>query len=363
MTGRTIQNMKPLRGIRLTVNTAVLRQNIQILRRAYADYTYYMAVVKADAYGHGLDRRVTAAMIEGGADYLVVCYLEEAKAVRRNHPDIPILMLNPPTAEELPLCLDQAIDVTVDGAELAEAIAAGAYKGLRAHIKLDTGLGRYGVRSKADFNRVYGLLAASDAVVQGLYTHLTSETDLAAMQRQVELFSEMTADVDLSSIPIIHIPSGEAMLSLPRPDFVNGARVGSVSYGMIDRPELGLHSAFTVSTEVLSVRRVKKGETIGYCGSYTAPEDGFAAMLPIGYAIGFLRGWRNHTVFIGGVEEPLIGGIFMCQCYAACPPGTRPGEEVILFRDFAHIAALATATGTIPEEILLALKPCEVLYI
>ena len=331
--------MKPLRGIRLTVDTAALRRNIRTLRQKYAGYKYYMAVVKADAYGHGLDRRVTAAMIEGGADYLVVCYLEEAETVRRNHPDIPILMLNPPAEEELPICLARGIDVTVDRVDLAQSIAAGSYDGLRVHIKLDTGLGRYGARSKEEFDRIYSILSASGAEIQGLYTHLTSETDVAAMQQQVDRFSKMTAGADLARIPIIHIPSGEAMLSLPRPDFVNGARVGSVSYGMIDRPELGLHSAFTVSTEVLSVRSLKQGETIGYCGSYTAPADGFVAMLPVGYGVGFLRGFRNHTVFIGGVEEPLVGGIFMCQCYTLCPPGTQPGEEVILFRDFAHIAA------------------------
>lgn len=355
--------MKPLRGIRLTVDTTALQRNIRILRQQYADYAYYMAVVKADAYGHGMDRRVTAAMIEGGANYLVVCYLEEAETVRRNHPDIPILMLNPPAVEELPLCIDKNIDITVDRAELAEAIAARSCTGLRTHIKLDTGLGRYGVRSKEAFDRVYGLLSASDATIQGLYTHLTSETDIPAMQRQIGLFSSMTADIDLSAIPIVHIPSGEAMLSLPRPAFVNGARVGSVSYGMIDRPELGLHSAFTVSTEVLSVRPLHKGETLGYCGNYVAQEDGLAAMIPVGYGTGFLRSWRNHSVFIGGEKEPLIGGIFMCQCYAACPPGTGPGDEVILFRDFSHMAELAAATGTIPEEILLTLRPCEVRYI
>lgn len=356
--------MEPLKGIRITVDTGAIEYNVASLKKKYPSYDYFMAVVKGNAYGHGLCREVVSAIIKGGAEYLCVCYLEEALKIRRDFgfKDIPVLCLNPASANEAEICKKHNIAVTVAGRRCAEAISAADNSGLKVHIKIDSGLGRFGLTGREQFKKVCSTLKSSGAEIEGIYTHLVSEGDVALMQKQIDIFREIISGIDISEVPIIHVPSGEAMTLLPPSDFINGTRVGSAVYGLIG-DGVPVRSAMRVTTDVLSVRRVRKGDLMGYCNNYVAPEDGYAAFIPVGYSNGFLRSYgRHHSVIINGRRQKMIGGIYMCQCCVSCDEHTKPGNEVVLFEDFDHFYELAAAVGTIPEEIILALRPAEIIY-
>lgn len=356
--------MEPSRGIKITIDTGVVRENIAHLKRKYTGYEYYMAVVKANAYGHGMDRRLIQSMIDGGADYLVVCYMDDAVRLRADFPDFPILVLSPAEDADILLANEHGITITADSLESAERIARQAAAGLRVHIKVDTGLHRFGVESRDELTAMYRTLAASAARVEGIYTHLVSEEDVALMDEQIERFFGLCADIPLDKIPIVHIPSGEALTVLPKVEkyaAINGTRMGSVIYGMIDE-SVGVKSAFRATTRVIALREVKAGESIGYQGCYTAERDERLAMLPIGYEMGFLRGYKRHFVYAGDLPCPVVGSVFMCQTYVRVDDSVQVGDSVEVLRDFAHICTLSDKMGTIPEEIILALKPTVVEY-
>lgn len=352
--------MRPLRGIRFVIDTKIIQNNIQNLRARYSGYDYFMAVVKGQAYGHGLNPQLISAMIDGGADYLVLSYLDEALSVRRQFPEIPILCLTPVSVADIPVCIQNRIDITLANPEFSGEIRHLSCQGLHVHIKLDTGLGRFGLRTEQELLDAMDAVKSCGAEVTGLYTHLVSEEDTDRMLEQIGVFQELTRKIDLSKIPIVHIPNGEAMTHLPKIDFINGVRAGSICYGLMDAA--GVKSALSVETEVLFTREFHQGESVGYGGKYTAGQDETLAMLPVGYSDGFFRRYAGHRVFIDGAEYPLVGGVFMCQCYMRCPSDTKPGGKVVLFRDFAHLSRLAHEIGALPEEILLAMKPSEINY-
>lgn len=356
--------MNPSRGIKVTVDTKVIKNNIIHLKNKYSGYKYYMAVVKANAYAHGLDKRLIGSIIEGGADYLVTCYMDDALSLRRDFPDFPILVLNPAEKCDILLAQENNITITCDSLAGARLIADNLSAEVKVHIKVDTGLHRFGVSERGELCEMYAALESSKARVEGIYTHLISEEDVALMDEQINLFFDLTRDIPLDKIPIIHIPSGEAMTVLPegaRYERINGVRMGSVIYGMIDG-SVGVKSAYTATARIIGKRSVKAGESIGYQGCYTAGQDETLAMLPIGYEMGFLRSYKKHFVYVAGKMAPVVGSVFMCQTYIRVDDGVQVGESVEVFRDFDHVAALAKAIGTIPEEILLALKPTEVVY-
>lgn len=356
--------MEPARGIKITIDTGAVRDNIAHLKQKYTGYKYYMAVVKANAYGHGLDARLTSKIIEGGADYLVVCWMDDALKLRQMHPDFPILVLNPAEEADILSANEHNITITADSVDSAERIAALAQPGLKVHIKVDTGLHRFGVMDRDELNEMYRVLSDSKAEIEGIYTHLVSEEDVDLMDGQIDLFFDLCADIPLSDIPIVHIPSGEALTVLPKKEKyapINGTRMGSVIYGMIDE-SVGVKDAFTATARITLKRYVKKGETIGYQGCYTAERDEILGMLPIGYEMGFLRGYKQHFVYAQDTPCPVVGSVFMCQTYVRIPDSVQVGESVEIFRDFAHICSLSKKMNTIPEEILLALKPTMVEY-
>ncbi len=355
--------MEPSRGIKVTIDTETVKQNMTHLRNRYPGYDYYMAVVKANAYGHGLDSRLIAKIIEGGADYLVVCYMDDALRLRESFPDFPLLVLSPIAPEDIPAAAQLNITVTADSPAAARAIAD-ADVCMKVHLKVDTGLHRFGMDNAADIGEAFRILDHSKAEIEGIYTHLISEEDVALMDQQITQFFDLTAALPMERIPIVHIPSGEALTVLPKVDYprINGTRMGSVIYGMI-APEIGVKSAYRATAKVVGKRYVKRGESIGYQGCYTASEDEILAMLPIGYEMGFLRGWKSHAVYAGDTLCPIVGSVFMCQTYIRIPDHVQVGDSVEVFRDFEHVCSLSNAVHTIPEEILLALKPTVFEYI
>ena len=184
------------KGIRFIVDTKKIADNICHLKTKYSGYNCYMAVLKGNAYGHGLSQQVVDAVKNGGADYLVACYLDDALKIRNFAPNMPVLCLNPAESAEFDICRKNNIAVAVANTKEAD------YSGLKVHIKLDTGLGRYGLRDRESVKKTYDMLCAAGAQIEGIFTHLVSEDDIESMNKQLDIFLDMTADIDISKIPI-----------------------------------------------------------------------------------------------------------------------------------------------------------------
>jgi alanine racemase len=313
------------------------------------------AVVKADAYGHGATRVAEAARA-GGAGWLAVAAAGEAAELREAGIGGPILVMGAVTREELDLAIRVDADVVAWTAEVAE-------RAPRAHVKLDTGMGRLGTRDRAEALR----LTASPTVV-GLMTHFATadEPDDGYFEVQLDAFRAFVDEVGRDDL-IVHAANSAAALREPgaRLDMV---RCGIAVYGMDpfhdDPASHGLEPALSLESWVGAVRRFEPGESAGYGRRWTAPEPTWVATVPIGYGDGWRRGLTNDCdVLIRGRRHPLVGTISMDNVTVALGADTdvRVGDPVVLIGAQGDERILAEEVagrlGTINYEITCGLLP------
>jgi len=281
------------------------------------------AVVKADAYGHGL--AVADAALAGGAEWLAVAAADEALALRHRGVEVPILVMGALTRSELVVAVDADADVVAWTDELAEQAP-------RVHVKLDTGMGRLGTKDRELALR----LAQRDNVV-GLMTHFATADDPSddLFGAQLEAFREFVGAVGRDDL-IAHAANSAAALREPGSHF-DLVRCGVALYGMdpfgTDPAAHGLEPALSLSSWVAAVRRFEAGDSAGYGRRWTAQEPTWVATVPIGYGDGWRRALTNNCdVLIGGRRHPLAGTVSMDNVTVALGPETdvRVGDEVVL---------------------------------
>ena len=349
------------------IDLGAIRANVAHLR-AVVGTPHLMAVVKANAYGHGA-LPVARAALAAGADWLGVADVSEALQLRTGGIDSPILAwLHDPDVDFAP-AIGQDIDLGVSSErQLRQAADAAASLGRAAsvQIKLETGLNRNGV-AEADWAEVFALAAGYERAgllrVRGLFSHLSnaSPADDAEAIVRFERGVRLAADAGLSP-SLIHLASTAAALRLPAARF-NMVRIGIGLYGLSpfedqSSHELGLIPAMTLRGRVAAVRRVAAGAGVSYDYLWRAPEDGNLALVPLGYADGVPRQASGAaSVRIGASTHPIVGRIAMDQFVVDVGQGdVAVGDTVVLFGDPATGAPSATdwadAAGTINYEIV-----------
>ena len=312
------------------------------------------AVVKADAYGHGL--AVAGAALAGGAEWLAVAAADEALALRHRGVEVPILVMGALTRSELVVAVDADADVVAWTDELAEQAP-------RVHVKLDTGMGRLGTKDRELALR----LAQRDNVV-GLMTHFATADDPSddLFGAQLEAFREFVGAVGRDDL-IAHAANSAAALREPGSHF-DLVRCGVALYGMdpfgTDPAAHGLEPALSLSSWVAAVRRFEAGDSAGYGRRWTAQEPTWVATVPIGYGDGWRRALTNNCdVLIGGRRHPLAGTVSMDNVTVALGPETdvRVGDEVVLIGAQGEERILAEEVArrldTINYEVTRALTP------
>ena len=360
------------------IDNHILTDNIKEIISKYNDYKYYFGVVKGNAYGHGM--YVVNALIKGGVNYLAVSSLEEAIQVRKYNHDIPILCLEPIDLSYIAEILKNNVTITIESIDyMKELLSKKITNRLNVHLKLDTGMNRIGLSNSEDIKTCLNLANENkNIILEGIYTHLaTSGINDIYYDMQISKFKELTKDIDLNKIPIIHIGRSMTLVNHPKLPFVNGIRLGICMYGFsnsIPTPtglrkirrnlrlkklhisnailtnDLKLKTAFSLYTEVMSVRKVPKGSFVGYGAKYIASEDTYVATLPIGYYDGIKEGMK--CVSINNKKYPIIGEICMDMIMVKVDDTIKVHDKVEIFGNNITIKEVANNTATNAYHIL-----------
>ena len=363
---------RPLRyrGTYIQVDLSAIADNTRALRAAVAPVPHMMAVVKANAYGHGLVP-VAQTALQNGADWLGVAIPEEGQLLREAGVTAPILVLGAVNAAEAEACARYDLTAAVFDAErvrLLEAAAQKQGKTVSVHLKCDTGMGRIGVRNAEEAKAVLSALENAPHVrLTGAFTHFANadgETEDYSLQ-QIAAFEAL-----LPLLPpglLIHAAASAASLRYPQARY-GMVRQGISLYGCAPVPQAPpLRPALSWHTEISYVKALPAGACVSYGCAWRAERETRVATLPVGYGDGYHRAMSGKAqVLIGGVRCPVIGRICMDQIMADVTK--VPEKEIFLGADCVLLGRqgreritaeeMAQWAGTIPYEVLLAPTAC-----
>ncbi len=310
----------PLRPAWVEIDLARLRNNLRLIRRDLARHVRLLAVVKDEAYGHGaLDAARIA--LEEGAWGLGLSTLEEAMTLRKAGITAPLLLLGERQEAELPLCVEHDLTVCINGLHTVRPlarIAAAHDKRVPVHLKIHTGMSRFGVRWDEALPLIEQILAEKLLLLEGVMTHFaqSDETDKTFANLQFARFSEVLRAMEQRkiSVKLRHTCNSGGFLDLPHAH-LDMVRVGILMYGVfpssVCRRIPGIKPVMSVKARIAAIQKLKPGEVIGYGMRYTAPSGRRIAVLPIGYGDGFPRVRNQGAALIHGRRAPLIGGVAM----------------------------------------------------
>lgn len=351
-------NNFPPRPAWTEIDLGKLRRNLQLVRGDLPGHVRLMAVVKDEAYGHGaLD--VARVAVEEGAWGFALSTLEEAMALRDGGIVAPLLLLGERRESELEWCVAHDLTVCVNephNVRTLARLAADFGKTVPVHVKIHTGMSRYGVRWDEALPLIETILAEKSLRLEGVMTHFaqSDETDKSFANLQFARFNEvLTALAQRQiSVPLRHACNSGGFLDLP-PAHLDMVRVGILLYGVfpsqVCRQIPGIEPVMSVKARIAAFQRLKPGEVVGYGMRYTARTERRLAVLPIGYGDGFPRVRNEGGALIHGQRAPLVGGIAMdalmvdvtdipqARMWDEAVIMGRQGSEEITVRDIAKL--------------------------
>lgn len=352
------------RPTQATIDLAALRYNYQLASRL-AGSAQVLAVVKANAYGHGAVK-VTNALAAEGAKLFGVASPEEGMELREAGIASTILVLGGPFgASGDQLAQYQLTPVLYELAQL-EAIAAQLTQPLSVQVKVDTGMTRLGVSPAALPVFLRGLAKKSKLTLTGILTHLASadQSSLGQTQTQYETFASCEEVVrrETKDIPIFHIANSAALLEGKVGD-CQWVRPGLMLYGASPNPRFKaakeLKPVMNFTSEIVSIKKVPAGTAVSYGATWVAARESRIAILPVGYADGYLRSLSNKgKVLINGKEAPVVGRVCMDLTMIDVTdfPELDLGTLVTLWGPEHRVEKVAEQAGTISYELLCALS-------
>jgi alanine racemase len=317
----------------LAIDLGALRRNCATLLRAL-DGAELWAVVKANAYGHGASD-VAGAALNAGATALCVATVPEALALRRDHPSARIIVMGPATSREIGQARDAQLELVVSGDDIPP--------GVRVHVKLDTGMGRWGLTE---------LTSSPSLEVVGLMSHLaTADSDSTYTEWQIERFRNATAAY---SHLTRHIANSAAALRYPNARF-DAARCGIALYGISpfgsDPVADGLEPVLAWTSHLALVKLLRAGESTGYGREFVAERDTWIGIVPVGYADGFRRDMSGTQVRVAGELRRVVGRVSMDALAVELEAMLPVATPVVLVGLGVHIEEHARVAGTIGYEI------------
>ncbi|HZJ76854.1 MAG TPA: alanine racemase, partial [Oscillospiraceae bacterium] len=331
------------------------------------------AVVKADAYGHGVVE-VSEVLLKNGVDRLAVSTLEEAIQLRNNgYTSTTIMVLGYTPEEHGDAIIDNNIIQTVytyNQALYFSNLAKEKHKGAIIHLKLDTGMSRLGFQSNIQsLNDIKKILELPNLNVEGIFTHLATagEENKDYTYRQFNMFMDFVEQLENEgySIPIKHVSNSAAIIDLPEMN-LDMVRPGIIFYGLypsddVDKERIKLKQAMELKAGVSHVKVLPRGYGISYGSKYITSGNEKIITIPIGYADGYTRGlFGKAEVIVCGKRIPIVGDICMDQCMAdATGLNVKIGDEVVLYssdgKSGITIDDIAKKIGTINYEVICML--------
>ncbi|MCI0609355.1 MAG: alanine racemase, partial [Anaerolineae bacterium] len=354
-----IVNQK-MRPTSLEVNLPQLRKNIEAIR-AHVTPAKVMAMVKANAYGHGVDG--VAPFIEPIVDYFGVAILEEGIYLRELGITKPILVAGGTLPEQIPEFIVHDLILTVSSPDLlasVDAAAESAKKKLIAHLKIDTGMERIGVHYYEAESFLEQSLKCRNIEIEGIYTHLANseERDLIHARLQLERFQNVLRFYEKRSLPtpIRHIANSGAVLQFPE-SHLDMVRPGLMLYGVYPvgvSHTVEIEPALIWRSRVAYSKITRPGYPVSYGSLWQAEAETRIVTIPCGYADGYFRRMTNQAqVIVNGKKYPQVGRICMDQFMVNVGADiAEVGDEVVLLGEGITAYDLAEWTGTNEYEVL-----------
>ncbi|MBT6600596.1 MAG: alanine racemase [Nitrospina sp.] len=368
------------------INLASFRHNLHSIKLLLGPDTRTMAIIKADAYGHGAIQCARAA-IQEQVDYIGVGIIQEGIELRENGITSPILILGGIYPDEIEDLIKYNLSTSLSNTVMANAIsrkAEHANKSIGVHIKIDTGMGRLGVQPNSFIKLMENVITCKNLQIHGVFTHLSSadEEDPGVTNHQISLFLNLLKKLSttkfskMTSIKkdiLFHTANTAGLIRFPE-SRLNLVRPGISLFGSFPSPTITsifnllakenkttkLRPVMSWKTKIMQIQTLCKGVPISYGGRYITKKSGTRiATIPVGYADGLSRHLSNNMeLLVKGRRVKQVGTICMDMCLIDITdlPGVEMGEEVVIFGNQKNSAItveeLATKANTIPYEIL-----------
>jgi alanine racemase len=359
------------RPTRAVISLDALQHNIREFRRVVPEPIRLMAVVKANAYGHGAVQTAACAL-KSGVDYIGVAFLDEAIELRKAGITAPILVLGYTPPEGLGLARKLEITITAYSDNLIEACLAEPFdpavdRKLKVHVKVDSGMGRIGVPAdESGIAYIERIRQLPGVELEGLFTHYAcaDEQDKSYTLMQHDRFNRVVQHFRDRGIDIPIIHAGNSATGIDHPELTfSMLRLGIGMYGLypseeVFRSRVNLRPVMSFVTEVVMTKTLPPGSGVSYGAAYRTRGEETIATLPVGYADGYTRLLGGKaSVLVHGSRAPIVGRICMDQCMINVSDiaNVAIGDEVVLFGEqdgaMIHVDELAALLGTINYEI------------
>ena len=363
-------DLNQIRPVWVEINLDNLAHNMREIRRLTDKKALVTAVIKADGYGHGA-KYITDTLLKNGANRFAVAVLDEALELREFGVKEPILILGytqPDRAKEI---VENEIEQAVYSYELSKAISEEAVrqnKTAKIHIKIDTGMGRIGLRPNEDaVSLIKEISKLPNIAIEGIFTHfaIADETDKDYTYGQFEKFKWIFNRLEEEGVKINVRHCGNSAVIIDLPEMhLDMVRAGIILYGLapsfdVKLDKINLKQVMSLKARITHVKEIDKDESVSYGRKFIATKKSKIASLPLGYADGYTRMLTGKAeALIKGTKVPVVGRICMDQCMIDVTgiDDVNVGDEVVLFGEqngaFISIDEVADKLGTINYEIV-----------
>ncbi|NVY96326.1 alanine racemase [Lactobacillus sp. DCY120] len=324
------------RPTKMVIDRQALRHNFLQEKHSLKPETKLFAVLKADAYSHGV-LAVAQVLHEVHVDGFCVATLDEALQIRQAGFPETILVLGVTPVSQANLASQNDISLAVSSCDWLRQVGSQLTTSLKVHLALDTGMGRIGLRTRTEVLEACQLLQAdSQLIPEGIFTHFATanEPDTHYLEQQIQSFQELTADLPLK-FEYRHCANSATALWHSKWQF-DMVRFGIALYGLNPSNEVikevpyQLQPVLSLETEIVYIKQMTAGQKISYGATYTAQENEIIATLPFGYADGWLRRMTGSSVLVEGQLCPIVGDICMDQMMIKVPQLYPLGTKVTI---------------------------------
>lgn len=363
-----VRASQPARPTWLEIDVDAIAQNVRTIKDIIGPDVRVMAVLKADAYGHGAVK-VARTALNNGASYCGVASVNEAIQLREAGITAPVLVLGYTPAWQAREALLRDATITLYDQDVARAFSRAAIelqREARAHIKVDTGMGRLGLLPDEVTDFVLSVRGLPGLSLEGIFTHfsISDEYALDYTHQQLQHFQRVLDELRRHGItfPLVHAANSAATLRIPESRFTM-VRLGLAMYGLAPSPAVPLppaiRQALAWKTTVAQVKTLLEGSFVSYGNTYRTQGEEKIAVVPVGYADGFRRSPHHwHEVLVKGQRAPIVGRVCMDQTMINVShiPGVRVGDEVVLIGhqgdETITAEEVAERLGTINYEVI-----------
>lgn len=360
--------MENIRPVWLEINLDAIAHNVRRIKQIVGENVRIIAMVKANAYGHGAIE-VSETLLKNGVTMLGVGVVEEGVVLREAGIKAPILVCGLTTDDQLESLVMYNLTATVCKSKTIQTLSRIASKKKRkvpVHIKIDTGMGRLGIPAEDTLNFVEKIGKMKNILIEGIFTHFaaTNEDDGNYTRKQFEQYKKALFELEKErmNIPLKHVANSAAILNSSC-FHLDAVRPGIIIYGLFPSPKtkqiVQLEPAAEFKTKIVFLKEVSTGKSIGYGRTYTTTRPTRIATLPVGYADGY--SWllsNNGEVLVRGQRAPIIGKICMdlCMIDVTHIGGVQIGDEVVLWgkqgSQMISVEEIAEKRGSIAYEVI-----------